>query len=60
MTNKKTYALTLRLDEETGKLFTAIVSLNGTTATEVLRDYVNKYIESNKRAAIAAIEKLIK
>jgi hypothetical protein len=47
----KYYTLTLRLDDEMGKLFAALVSLNGTTATEVLRDCVKKYIENNKEAA---------
>ena len=51
MAKEKLYTLTLRLDEETGKMFAALVSLNGTTATEVLRDCVKKYIEDNKEAA---------
>ena len=57
MPAKKLYGLTLRLDEETGRLFTALVSLNGTTATEVLREHVKKYIEDNKDAAAKKLSK---
>ena len=53
--SKKLYTLTLRLDDDTGKIFTAIASLNGVSATEILRDCVNKYIDENQAAAAAAI-----
>ena len=51
MTKAKAYTLTLRLDEEEGRVFAALVSLNGTNATDVLRDCVRRYIDENKDAA---------
>jgi predicted DNA-binding protein len=45
------FTLTLRLDEEVGRKFAALVSLNGTSATEVLRNFINDYVENHKDAA---------
>ena len=49
LAKNKLYTLTLRLEEDEGRLFSALVSLNGTNATDVLRGSVKKYIEENKR-----------
>jgi hypothetical protein len=49
MAKGKTIGLTLRLDEDIGRMFTALVSLNGTNATDVLRSSVLAYVEENKK-----------
>ncbi|MBP8785188.1 MAG: hypothetical protein KBH12_06875 [Synergistaceae bacterium] len=48
MEKEKPYSLTLRLEQKDGRLFSALVSLNGTTAADVLRTRVKQYIDEYK------------
>ena len=48
MEKEKPYSLSLRLEQKDGRLFSALVSLNGTTAAEVLRTRVKQYIDEHK------------
>jgi predicted DNA-binding protein len=52
MAKGKPYTLTLRLEENEGRAFAALASLNGASAADVLREYIRKYIEDNKDAAV--------
>lgn len=48
MATERGYTLTIRLEQKDGRLFSALVSLNGTTAAEVLRTRVKQYIDEHK------------
>lgn len=47
----KTVRTTLIFEAETWNKFATIATLNDTTASEILREYVARYVEDHKDAA---------
>jgi hypothetical protein len=58
MTKEKPFTLTVRLTPEEGRLFSALTSLNGDMATEILRKCIRQYIEDHKGDFQAVADKL--
>jgi predicted DNA-binding protein len=46
---KKMVALSLRIEEEDNRRFSALLSLNGTTASDFLRSAIKDYIKKHER-----------
>jgi predicted DNA-binding protein len=46
---KKRVALSLRIEEEDNRRFSALLALNGTTASDFLRNAIKDYIKKHEK-----------